>query len=114
LFIVDRKKDLIKTSGYQVWPREIEEVISSHPAVKEVGVAGIPDQLRGEKAKAWIVLNPGAKLTHSEIKAYCREQLVAYKVPSQFEFVDDLPKTPAGKVLRRMLRQREMEKSREA
>jgi len=114
LFIVDRKKDLIKTSGYQVWPREIEEVISSHPAVKEVGVAGVPDKLRGEKAKAWIVLKVGFQLTQAEIKTYCRERLVAYKVPSQFEFVDDLPKSPAGKVLRRMLRQREMESSNEA
>ena len=114
LFIVDRKKDLIKTSGYQVWPREIEEVISSHPAVKEVGVAGVPDELRGEKAKAWIVLNPGFQLTQSEMKTYCRERLVPYKVPSQFEFVDDLPKSPSGKVLRRMLRQREMESSNEA
>jgi long-chain acyl-CoA synthetase len=113
LFIVDRKKDLIKTSGYQVWPREIEEVISAHPAVKEVGVAGLPDKLRGEKAKAWIVLNTGHTLTQAEIKAYCREHLVGYKVPSQFEFVDELPKSPAGKVLRRVLRQKEMETSNE-
>jgi long-chain acyl-CoA synthetase len=114
LFIVDRKKDLIKTSGYQVWPREIEEVISAHPAVKEVGVAGLPDKLRGERAKAWIVLKPGYQLTQSEIKAYCREHLVGYKVPSQYEFVDELPKSAAGKVLRRMLRQKEMETSHEA
>ena len=105
LFIVDRKKDLIKTSGYQVWPREIEEVISSHPAVKEVGVAGLPDKMRGEKAKAWIVLRPGHKLTQSEIKAYSRERLAAYKVPSHYEFVEELPKSAAGKVLRRVLRQ---------
>ena len=114
LFIVDRKKDLIKTSGYQVWPREIEEVIAAHPAVKEVAVAGLPDKLRGEKAKAWIVLNPGYKLTQAEIKQYCREHLVGYKVPSQYEFVDELPKSAAGKVLRRILRQRDIEKSKEA
>jgi long-chain acyl-CoA synthetase len=114
LFIVDRKKDLIKTSGYQVWPREIEEVISAHPAVKEVGVAGLPDKLRGERAKAWIVLNPGQTLTQAEIKAYCRERLVGYKVPSQYEFVNELPKSPAGKVLRRMLREKELETSNEA
>jgi long-chain acyl-CoA synthetase len=114
LFIVDRKKDLIKTSGYQVWPREIEEVISAHPAVKEVAVAGLPDKLRGEKAKAWIVLKPGHKLTQSEIKEHCRQHLVGYKVPSQYEFVDELPKSAAGKVLRRILRQREIEKSKEA
>jgi long-chain acyl-CoA synthetase len=105
LFIVDRKKDLIKTSGYQVWPREIEEIISMHPAVAEVGVAGLPDKMRGEKAKAWIVLRPGHTVTQSEIKAYCRERLVAYKVPSQYEFVTELPKSGTGKVLRRVLRQ---------
>jgi long-chain acyl-CoA synthetase len=107
LFIVDRKKDMIKTSGYQVWPREIEEVISAHPQVHEVGVAGVPDKLRGEKAKAWIVLNEGAVVTEAEIKAWCRERLAAYKVPAQIEFVSDLPKSQVGKVLRRELRQRE-------
>jgi len=107
LFIVDRKKDLIKTSGYQVWPREIEEVISSHPAVHEVGVAGVPDKMRGEKAKAWIVLNEGAKLTEAEVKAWCKERLAPYKVPAKFEFVADLPKTQVGKVLRRALKEAE-------
>jgi len=107
LFIVDRKKDLIKTSGYQVWPREIEEVISSHPSVHEVGVAGVPDKMRGEKAKAWIVLNDGASLTEAELKSWCRERLAPYKVPAKFEFVTDLPKTQVGKVLRRALREKE-------
>jgi long-chain acyl-CoA synthetase len=107
LFIVDRKKDLIKTSGYQVWPTEIEEVISSHPAVHEVGVAGIPDKMRGEKAKAWIVLNEGASLTEAEVKSWCRERLAPYKIPAKFEFVDDLPKTQVGKILRRALREKE-------
>jgi len=90
-----------------VWPREIEEVISSHPAVHEVGVAGIPDKMRGEKAKAWIVLNIGASLTEAELKAWCRERLAPYKVPAKFEFVADLPKTQVGKVLRRALRESE-------
>jgi long-chain acyl-CoA synthetase len=112
VFIVDRKKDMIKTSGYQVWPREIEEVISLHPAVHEVGVAGLPDKMRGEKAKAWIVLNAGAALTEAEIKAWCRERLAPYKVPAKYEFVADLPKTQVGKVLRRALR--ESEKSADA
>jgi long-chain acyl-CoA synthetase len=107
LFIVDRKKDLIKTSGYQVWPREIEEVISSHPSVHEVGVAGVPDKMRGEKAKAWIVLNDGASLTEAEVKSWCRERLAPYKVPAKFEFVSELPKTQVGKVLRRALREKE-------
>jgi long-chain acyl-CoA synthetase len=105
LFIVDRKKDLIKTSGFQVWPREIEEVISSHPAVLEVGVAGMPDKMKGESVKAWIVLRPNTTLDPAELKAWCRERLAPYKVPSHFEFVSDLPKSQVGKVLRRLLRQ---------
>jgi long-chain acyl-CoA synthetase len=111
LFIVDRKKDLIKTSGYQVWPREIEEVISSHPAVAEVGVAGLPDKMRGEVVKAWIVLRPGMSATAAEIKSHCRERLAPYKVPSQYEFVSELPKSQVGKVLRRVLKQQEQEKA---
>jgi long-chain acyl-CoA synthetase len=105
LFIVDRKKDLIKTSGFQVWPREIEEVISAHPAVLEVGVVGMPDKMKGETVKAWIVLRPNTKLTAAELKTWCRERLAPYKVPSDFEFVSDLPKSQVGKVLRRLLRQ---------
>lgn len=111
LFIVDRKKDLIKTSGYQVWPREIEEVISTHPAVAEVGVAGLPDKMRGESVKAWIVLRPGMSATAAEMKAHCRESLAPYKVPSQYEFVTELPKSMVGKVLRRVLRQQETAKA---
>jgi long-chain acyl-CoA synthetase len=105
LFIVDRKKDLIKTSGFQVWPREIEEVISAHPAVHEVGVIGLPDKMKGETVKAFVVLRPGATLTASELKSWCRERLAPYKVPNQFDFVNDLPKSQIGKVLRRVLRQ---------
>jgi long-chain acyl-CoA synthetase len=110
VFIVDRKKDLIKTSGYQVWPREIEEVIASHPDVAEVAVAGVPDAMKGEVAKAWIVPRPGATVRPSEMKSYCRERLAPYKVPSEYEVVADLPKSQIGKVLRRALRQREMER----
>jgi long-chain acyl-CoA synthetase len=88
-----------------VWPREIEEVISAHPAVLEVGVAGIPDEVKGEVAKAWIVLK--RDLTHAptsdEIRAYCRERLAPYKVPAHVEFRTELPKTMVGKVLRRVL-----------
>jgi long-chain acyl-CoA synthetase len=105
VFIVDRKKDLIKTSGFQVWPREIEEVISSHPAVAEVGVVGQPDVIRGETVKAWIVLRPGLSATAAEIKAFCRDRLAPYKVPTNYEFVPELPKTQIGKVLYRVLRQ---------
>ena len=103
VFIVDRKKDLIKTSGFQVWPREIEEVISAHPAVLEVGVAGVPDPVKGEVAKAWVVLKPGEKATEDEVRAYCRQRLAPYKVPGRVEFRTDLPKTMVGKILRRAL-----------
>jgi long-chain acyl-CoA synthetase len=103
IFLVDRKKDMLKTSGYQVWPREIEEVISAHPAVREVGVAGIPDAIKGEVAKAWVVLKAGQHVTAEEIRAYCKDKLAPYKVPAQVEFRADLPKTMVGKVLRRAL-----------
>ena len=111
VFIVDRKKDLIKTSGYQVWPREIEEVIASHPAVAEVAVAGLPDDVKGEVAKAWIILRADATLSSVEIKSYCRERLAPYKVPTEYEFVPELPKSQVGKVLRRMLREQEIAKT---
>jgi long-chain acyl-CoA synthetase len=103
VFIVDRKKDMVKTSGFQVWPREIEEVIATHPAVLEVGVAGIPDPVKGEVAKAWVVLKADRTATEDEIRAYCRERLAPYKVPAKVEFRKDLPKTMIGKVLRRAL-----------
>jgi long-chain acyl-CoA synthetase len=103
VFLVDRKKDMIKTSGFQVWPREIEEVIAAHPAVHEVGVAGIEDAIKGEVAKAWVVLKPDKTATEDELRAYCRERLAPYKVPTRVEFRKELPKTMVGKVLRRML-----------
>ncbi len=105
LFIVDRKKDLIKTSGYQVWPREIEEVIASHPAIAEVGVASIPDPTKGEAVKAWVVLRAGHTVTEQELRTFCRDKLAPYKVPSHVEFRTELPKTMVGKVLRRKLRE---------
>ncbi|HEY3112688.1 MAG TPA: AMP-binding protein [Gemmatimonadaceae bacterium] len=107
LFIVDRKKDLIKTCGFQVWPREIEEVISSHPTVAEVGVVGLPDKMRGEVVKAFVVLRSDCAVTPSELKSYCRDRLAPYKVPAKYEFVSELPKTQIGKVLYRVLRQTE-------
>jgi long-chain acyl-CoA synthetase len=103
LFIVDRIKDLIKPGGYQVWPREVEEVIASHPAVAEVGVAGVSDDLRGEVVKAWIVLRDGQEISSADIRAYCKENLASYKVPKQVEFRKELPKSLVGKVLRREL-----------
>ena len=110
LFIVDRKKDLIKTSGYQVWPREIEEVIASHPAVAEVGVAGMPDATKGEYVKAWVVLRPGMTATEEELRTFCRESVAPFKVPRHIEFRPDLPKTLTGKVLRRALKAQELHK----
>ncbi len=102
-YIVDRKKELIKPGGFQVWPREVEEVISDNPKVLEVGVAGIPDPKRGETVKAWVVLKPGETATEDEIRAFCKENMAAYKVPTQVEFRDELPKTTVGKILRREL-----------
>jgi len=102
-YIVDRKKELIKPGGYQVWPREVEEVLMDHPKVLDVGVAGIPDPYRGETVKAWIVLKPGKTATEAELKAFCKERLAAYKVPTHYEFRSELPKTTVGKILRREL-----------
>jgi long-chain acyl-CoA synthetase len=107
LFIVDRKKDPIKPSGFQVWPREVEEVIAAHPAVNEVGVGGIPDEYQGKAVKAWVVLGPGQQVTPIELRTYCRKKLAGYKVPKHIEFTDNLPKTMVGKVLRRELIEKE-------
>jgi long-chain acyl-CoA synthetase len=111
LFIVDRKKDVVKVSGFQVWPREVEEVLAMHPKVMEVAVAGIPDPRTTEAVKAWIVLRPGVAATADEIQGYCKEKLTGYKVPRFVEFRSELPKSTVGKVLRRELVKEELEKS---
>ncbi len=103
LFIVDRKKDVIKPGGFQVWPREVEEVIASHPAVAEVCVAGVPDDYQGESVKAWVVLKEDQQANRDDIRACCREKLVAYKIPKHIEFRESLPKSTIGKLLRREL-----------
>lgn len=103
LFVTDRLKDLIKPSGYQVWPREVEEVIAAHPAVAEVAVVGVPDEKQGEAVKAWVVLCADQHVSVEELRAFCREQLAPYKVPRHVVFRDSLPKTSIGKVLRREL-----------
>lgn len=108
-YIVDRKKELIKVSGFQVWPREVEEVIAGYPGIQEVAVAGIPDPIRGEAPKAWIVLKPEAEVTAEAILTWCTDQLVYYKVPVAIEFRDALPKTLVGKVLRRELVRQHLE-----
>lgn len=102
-YLVDRKKDVIKPGGFQVWPREVEEVISAHPKVLEVAVAGVPDAYRGETVKAWVVVKPGEDLTEDEIREWCREKIAPFKIPTQVEFRTELPKTTVGKVLRREL-----------
>ena len=108
LFIVDRKKDVIKPSGFQVWPRDVEEVIATHPAVAEVGVAGIPDAYSGEAVKAWVVLREGQQLGEEELRQFCHAKLTGYKVPKYIEFRSSLPKSMVGKVLRReLVRQQE-------
>ncbi|HVE72573.1 MAG TPA: long-chain fatty acid--CoA ligase [Thermoanaerobaculia bacterium] len=103
LFLTDRKKDVIKTSGFQVWPREVEEVIATHPSVLEVGVAGLPDPEKSEIVAAWIVPRPGHVIDPQAIRRHCRESLAAYKVPARIETRSDLPKTMVGKILRRAL-----------
>jgi long-chain acyl-CoA synthetase len=102
-YIVDRKKELIKPGGFQVWPREVEEAIMDNPKVLEVGVGGIPDPKSGETVKAWVVLKPGESMTEDELKEFCKERLAPYKVPRYVEFRSELPKTTVGKILRREL-----------
>lgn len=101
--IVDRKKDLIIASGYNIVPREVEEVLFSHEKILDASVAGVPDPKRGETVKAFIVLKPGQQAEVDEIRAFCKQQLAPYKVPTAVEFRTELPKTQAGKVLRRQL-----------
>jgi long-chain acyl-CoA synthetase len=103
VFLTDRKKDLIKPSGFQVWPREVEEVLASHPAVAEVGVAGVPDAVKGEAVKAWVVLRAGQSVSADELQRLCKDKLAPYKVPGDIEFRSELPKTMVGKILRREL-----------
>ncbi|MCC5034236.1 AMP-binding protein [Streptomyces sp. WAC 00631] len=106
LYVVDRKKDMINASGFKVWPREVEDVLYSHPAVREAAVVGVPDPYRGESVKAYASLRPGARAEPAELVAYCRERLAAYKYPREVEILPELPKTASGKILRRELRVR--------
>lgn len=106
LYVVDRKKDMINASGFKVWPREVEDVLYTHPAVREAAVVGVPDGYRGETVKAYISLRPGADPDPDELAVYCKERLAAYKYPRQVEILADLPKTASGKILRRELRSR--------
>ena len=103
-FIVDRRKDLIITGGFNVYPAEIERIVASHPAVAMVAVGSVPDETHGELARAYVVLRPGATATETQIIEHCRLHLAAYKLPRSVRFVSDLPKTSTGKVMRRELK----------
>jgi len=108
-YVVDRKKDMIVASGYKVWPRDVEDVIYLHPAVKETAVVGVPDPYRGETVKAFVALKEGMEdsVTPEEIISFCKARMAAYKYPRQMEIVSEIPKTLTGKFLRRVLREKE-------
>jgi long-chain acyl-CoA synthetase len=112
-YIVDRKKDMIIAGGFNIYPREVDEVLYEHPKVQEAVTVGIPDEYRGETVKVYIVLKEGEEATEDEIIAYCRERLAAYKAPRSVEFRAELPKTMVGKILRRSLREEEIAKQKE-
>lgn len=109
-FIVDRKKDMVIAGGFNIYPREIDEVLHQHPKIKMAVAVGIPDEYRGETIKAYCVLTEGESATESEIIKFCREKLAAYKVPKFVEFRDSLPQSAVGKVLRKVLRDEELAK----
>lgn len=109
-YVVDRKKDMIIAGGFNIYPREVEEVLYEHEAIQECVVAGIPDPYRGETVKAYIVLKEGKSVTDKELNEFCRKNLAAYKVPRIYEFRKELPKTAVGKILRRTLIEEEKQK----
>jgi long-chain acyl-CoA synthetase len=108
-YLVDRAKDMINLSGFKVWPREVEEVLLQHPSLSEIGVVGIADPVCGEAVKAFVVLKPGQSISEQELIDYARERMAAYKAPRYVEFIEALPRNPAGKVLKRELRARAAE-----
>jgi long-chain acyl-CoA synthetase len=110
-YIVDRKKDMISASGYNVYPREIEEILFEHEEVAEAVAIGVPDEYRGETVKAFVVKRPGSGVTEEEILAFCKERLAPYKTPKAVEFRDELPKSAVGKLLRRVLADEERAKA---
>ena len=110
-YIVDRKKDMILASGYNVYPREIEEVLFEHPDVSEAVAVGVPDEYRGESVKAFVVKREGSTLTEEELVSFCKDRLAAYKTPKVVEFRATLPKSTVGKLLRRVLADEERERA---
>jgi long-chain acyl-CoA synthetase len=112
-YIVQRKKDMIIVSGFNVYPNEVEDVLFTHPAIQEAAVIGVPDAYRGEAVKAFLVMKSGTNVSAEEIIDFCRERMAKYKVPSQVDLVESLPKSAVGKVLRRELREMEAKKAKE-
>lgn len=108
--MVDRKKDMVIAGGFNIYPREIDEVLYEHPKIQEACAVGLPDPYRGETLKAFVVVRKGETLTEAEVLSYCRTKLTAYKVPRSVEFLEELPKSAIGKVLRRQLREMELNK----
>jgi len=106
-WFVSREDDIIKSSGYRIGPEEIEVTLATHPAVADVGVIGVPDEVRGQIAKAFVVLKPGQTLSPEELLAFCKGKIATYKLPREIVIVNDLPRTPTGKLLRRVLKQKE-------
>ncbi|MGA2903606.1 MAG: acyl-CoA synthetase [Candidatus Korobacteraceae bacterium] len=106
-WFVSRQDDIIKSSGYRIGPEEIEVTVATHPAVADVAVIGVPDEVRGQIAKAFVVLRPGESVTPDELIAFCKGKVATYKLPREIVIVDELPRTPTGKLLRRVLRQKE-------
>ena len=111
LSVVDRKKDMIIAGGYNIYPVELDDVLMGHPKILEACTIGLPHEYRGETVKAFIVVKEGQDLTEDEVVAYCKENLAAYKVPKIIEFIDELPKSAVGKILRRKLKEMEMKKT---
>ena len=106
-WFVSREDDIIKSSGYRIGPEEIEVTLAAHPAVADVGVIGVPDEVRGQIAKAFVVLKPGQSVSSEELIAFCRDKIATYKLPREVVMVNELPRTPTGKLLRRVLKQKE-------
>ena len=108
--VVDRKKDMIIAGGYNIYPLELDDVLFDHPKILEACCIGVPDSYRGETVKAFIVVKAGESLSEEEVISYCKENLAPYKVPKMVEFIDELPKSAVGKILRRKLKEMELEK----
>jgi long-chain acyl-CoA synthetase len=106
-YIVDRNKDMINVGGEKVFPSEVEDIMLTHSKIKDLSLVGIPDEIKGEAVKAFIVLKEGEEGSAEEIQEFCKERMAPFKVPSAVEFVEEIPRSASGKALRRLLRDRE-------